>query len=168
MVQYFYGQLVLEFIGTAARSYKINIDFIYCKASHPLILKIQNTMSFSLATTEHYFQVLQVTCFLHFAEFIFYDSLSSQTLLSFLYTDRGIASRATQMPICQPCNLADEKNNICACIMLIIFFRTSLILVNRIHYVFLRYLLFVPRNRSCLLNMPVMSFMKIIRTCSTV
>lgn len=58
MVQYFDGQLVLEFIGTAARSYKINIDFIDCKASHPLILKIQNTMSFSFTTTEHYFQVL--------------------------------------------------------------------------------------------------------------
>lgn len=57
-VHYFDGQLVLDFIGTAARSYKINIDFIYCKASHPLILKIQNTMSFSFTTTEHYFQVL--------------------------------------------------------------------------------------------------------------
>lgn len=41
MVQYFDGQLVLEFIGTAAISYKINIDLIYCKASHPFILRIQ-------------------------------------------------------------------------------------------------------------------------------
>lgn len=51
MVQYFGGQLVLEFIGTAAISYKINIDLIYCKASHPFILRIQNTMSFSFTTS---------------------------------------------------------------------------------------------------------------------
>lgn len=50
-VQYFDGQLVLEFIGTAAISYKINIDLIYCKASHPFILRIQNTMSFSFTTS---------------------------------------------------------------------------------------------------------------------